>query len=139
MNRNLRAGARWMTIGFAAAAAAYGAYVGITWYRYGRPAAPEAGDRDPLLDRFMPVYDIVERHHIRVAAPAATTLDVARRIDLQASPIVRTIISAREVMLGAAPDTREHPRGLLAEVQSLGWVVLAEVPEQEVVVGAVTP
>ena len=28
---------------------------------------------DELLERFIPVYDIVERHHIRVAAPAAVT------------------------------------------------------------------
>lgn len=140
MNRSLRAGAKWMTAGFGAAAAAYGAYVGITWYRYGDPATADAGNADPVLDRFMPVYEIVERHQIHVAAPAAVTLNVAREMDLQASPFVRLIIRAREVILGATPDDRQRsrPRGLLAGMQSLGWGVLAEVPGREVVVGAVT-
>jgi len=138
VNRYLRRGARWLAVGSGVAAAAYGVYVGITWYRYGGTAPPNADEEDPLLDRFMPAYEIAERHHIRVAAAAAVTLDVAREVDLLASPVARTIIRAREVILGATPDERPRPRGLLAEVQSLGWGVLAEVPGREVVVGAVT-
>jgi hypothetical protein len=138
LNHRVRAGAKWVTAGLAVAAAAYGGYVGITWYRYGDPSAPDAEEKDPLLDRFMPTYEIVERHQIRVAAPAAVTLDAARHVDLQASPVVRTIIRTREFILGATPDNRQRPRGLLAEVQALGWGVLAEVPGREVVVGAVT-
>lgn len=80
----------------------------------------------------------MERHQIRVAVPAAVTLDAARHVDLQASPVVRTIIRTRECILGATPDNRQRPRGLLAEVQALGWGVLAEVPGREAVVGAVT-
>jgi hypothetical protein len=133
-----RAAAKWVVVGFGVAAAVYGTYVGITWHRYGNVSAPNAEDKDPLLDRFMPAYEIAERHQIRVAAPAAVTLDAARNIDLQASPVVRTIIRAREIVLGATPDDRQRPRGLLAETQALGWGVLAEVPEREVVVGAVT-
>jgi hypothetical protein len=86
----------------------------------------------------MPVYEVAERHHIRVEAPAAVALAAARGMDLQAAPVVRTIIRAREVILGATPDDRPRPRGLLNEVLSLGWGVLAEIPEREVVVGAVT-
>jgi hypothetical protein len=138
LNHHLRAGAKWVTAGLAAAAAAYGSYVAITWYRYGNPPAPEADEEDALLDRFMPTYEIVERHRIRVAAPAAVTLDAARHVDLQSSGVVRTIIRARELILGATPDDRQRPRGLLAETQALGWGVLAEVPGREVVVGAVT-
>jgi hypothetical protein len=138
MNRFVRAGAKWLAAGFGVAAAAYAAYVGITWLRYGNVAPPTPEEEDPLLDRFVPVYEIVERHQIRVAAPAVVTLDVARESDLQASPVVRTIIRAREVILGATPDDRRRPRGLLAETQSLGWGVLADVPGREVVMGAVT-
>jgi hypothetical protein len=86
----------------------------------------------------MPAYDVVERHHVRIAAPAAVTLAAAREMDLQGSRLVRTIIKAREVILGAAPDDRPRPHGLLAEMQALGWGVLADVPEREVIVGAVT-
>jgi hypothetical protein len=86
----------------------------------------------------MPSYEVAERHHIRVAAPAEVTLAVARQAALQASPVVRAIIRAREIVLGATPDDRPRPRGLLDETQSLGWGVLTDVPGREVVVGAVT-
>ena len=134
----LRGTARWFAAGVGVAAAAYGGYVGITWYRYGDAAPPRPEERDPLLDRFMPAYEVVERHHVRLAASAAVTLATAREIDLQGSRLVRTIIKAREVILGATPDTRTRPSGLLAEVQALGWGVLADVPDHEVVVGAIT-
>ena len=129
---------RWLAGGVGLAAAMYGTYVGVTWYRYGDAPPPNPEEQDPLLNRFMPSYEVAERHHVRVAAPAAVTLAVAREVDLQASPVVRTIIRARELILGATPDDRPNPRGLLNEVQSLGWGVLAEIPEREVVVGAVT-
>jgi hypothetical protein len=134
----VRAGGRWLAAGVGMAAAVYGAYVVTAAYRYGDPAPGRGDEGDPLLDRFIPDYEIVERHHIRVAAPAAITLDVARHADLQGSPVVRTIIRAREIILRARPDDRQRPRGLLAEVQALGWGLLAETPEHEVVVGAVT-
>src|SRR5687767_10493152 len=134
----LRAGARWLAAGVGVTAAAYGAYVGMTWYRYGAAAPPGPEEQDPLLDRFMPSYDVVERHHVRIAAPPAVTLAAAREVNLQGSPLVRAIIRAREVILGATPDNRPRPRGLLAEVQSLGWGVLEEVPDREIVVGAAT-
>jgi hypothetical protein len=127
-----------LAAGIGLAAAAYGAYVAVTWYRYGHAPPPPPDEQDPLLDTFMPAYEIVERHQVRIAAPAAMTLAAARDMDLQGSVLVRTIIKAREVILGATPDDRPHPRGLLAEVQSLGWGVLDDVPGREVVVGAVT-
>lgn len=121
------------------AAGYYATYAAVAWCRYGR-ATPSSSsdDADPLLDRFMPVYEVRERHQIRVAAPPATTFAAAREMDLLRLPAVRAIIRARELVLGAAPDTRSRPRGLLAEVQALGWGVLAEVPDREIVVGAVT-
>jgi hypothetical protein len=129
---------RWATRAIAVAAGLYAAYVVVAWRRYGRAIPPTQEEHDPLLDRFMPAYDIVERHHIRVEAPADVTLLAACEADLQASPIVAAIIRAREVMLGAVPDSRQRPRGLVAEVQSLGWGVLTEIPGREIVIGAVT-
>ena len=116
----------------------YGALAVSAWVRYGHPSAPPAGQRDDLLDRFIPAYDIVERHRIRVGAPAAITLQAAKEQDLRDSPIVRAIFKAREVALGASAGKRDLPRGLLAEVQALGWGVLADVPDREIVMGAVT-
>lgn len=138
MNQIRRDRTRWLSAGIGLAAGAYATYVATTWYRYGNPAAPADDQTDPLLDRFMPAYEVAERHHIRVAAPAELTLAVAGELDLQASAIVRAIIRAREVVLGARPAERREPSGILAEMKALGWGVLADVPGGEVVVGAVT-
>jgi hypothetical protein len=94
--------------------------------------------RDGLLDRFIPVYEIVERHHVGVAAPAAITLSAAREQDLLQIMLVRAIFRAREIVLRASPAGHPPPPGLLAAVQALGWGILAEIPDRELVVGAVT-
>jgi len=135
---HLRSAWKWAAGALGLAASAYGGYVGVTWLRYGRPARASADDADPLLDRFMPVYDIVERHHIHVAAPPQITLATAGEQDLMALPVARAIFRAREVVLRSEPDTTSHPRGLLALTKSIGWGVLAEVADREIVVGAVT-
>jgi hypothetical protein len=121
------------------AAGAYSTYAALAWLRFG-DAGPSADpdEHDPLLDRFMPRYDIVERHHIAVEAPADVVLDAAREADLHGSWIARTIFRAREILLGAEPDPGGPREGLLAETTAMGWRVLAGDPGREIVVGAVT-
>lgn len=119
-------------------AGAYAAYAGTTWLRYGRAMRPSGREEDLLLDGFMPAYDVADRHHVHVEAPPAVALEVARNLDLGETGVVRAIFRARELLLGAAPAQVTTPRGLLAEMQSLGWVILAEEPGRELVVGAVT-
>jgi hypothetical protein len=120
------------------AAGAYGLYAAVTWSRYGRIPQADDLERDELLDRFMPAYEVVERHHTHVPAPAAITLAAAREQDLLQLPLVRPIFKAREIVLRAKPDTRPQPRGLVAATLALGWGILAVVPDRELVVGAVT-
>jgi len=97
---------------------------------------PEPGDE--LLDRFMPAYDVVERHGARVPAAADVALAAAQALDLQASPLIRALFRARELLLRSKPAVRVRPPGLVAELLSLGWGVLAERPGREIVLGAVT-
>lgn len=128
---------RGLGVGAGVVVGAYAAYAAVAWYRYGH--VPESNrDQDELLDRFIPEYEVVERHSIPVAAPAAVTLEAAKEQDLFQSALVRAIFVARERVLGAAPGDRRQPLGLLATVQSLGWGVLADVPGREIVMGAVT-
>jgi hypothetical protein len=134
----LRSVPRWLSIAAGTTAAAYAAYVGVAWFRYGHPSRSTPENADPLLDGFMRSYDIAERHHVRLRASAETTFEAACRVDLQQSPIVRAIFRTREIILGSMPDPARRPRGLLAATKSLGWGVLAEVPGREVVMGAVT-
>jgi hypothetical protein len=117
----------------------YLAYVAATWYRYGRLAKQghRVGEDSPL-ERFMPTYEVAEHHEIDVAAPAALTMAAAREMDLYRSPLVHAIFAIRTLpsrLRGAPPRA---PASLLAETLSLGWRVLAEVPNREIVVGAVT-
>jgi hypothetical protein len=131
--------ARWSAAGLGLAAGAYATYVAVAWLRYGHvPGHPRTGTRDALLDHFIPAYEAGGRHHVHVAAPAAITLAAAREMDLLASPVARALIRGRELILGATDDRKPRPHGLLAEVQALGWGVLAEIADREIVVGAVT-
>ena len=119
-------------------AAAYAAYVGAAWLRYGRPRKSAPADADELLDRFMPRFDIAEQHHIVVAAPAATTFDASMDMNLEDSAIVRAIFKGREIILGADRGPERQERSLVAVTKALGWGVLAERPGRELVMGAVT-
>lgn len=119
------------------AALSYAAYVGRAWCRYGEENAPDNSELDSLLERFMPDYEVAERHHIHVNAPAEVTLAAACEQDVMQSPIARAIFRVREAVLGASHAPREA-RGMLKEVLALGWVKLAEIPGREIVVGAVT-
>jgi hypothetical protein len=138
--RYRRTAARSAVMVVGGAAAAYATCVAAAWLRYGRARPPTAAEADPLLDRFMPQYDVVDRHHVAVAAPAAVVLAAAGDMDLRRSPLVQAIFRAREIVLGATPERRRRGRGpgLLAEMQSIGWQVLAEIPGREVIAGAVT-
>ena len=129
---------KWIVGGFGVAAAGYGLLAASAYARYGRPRRAPPGESDTLLDELMPVYDIVERHHIRVDAAAEQTLAAATGMDLSASPISRAIFKAREVTLGGHGEHAGRPVGLLALMKSLGWGVLAEEPGREIVMGAVT-
>jgi hypothetical protein len=121
------------------AAVSYGACVAWSWARYGRANRGTAEDTDPLLDRFIPEYDVAERHHVRVKAPAAVTLASAAQVSLAQSAIVRAIFRTRELVMGSQTTrSTAAPQGLLAQVKSLGWGVLAETPGREIVMGAVT-
>jgi hypothetical protein len=129
--------AGWILGGGAAAAALLAlGYIATTWYRYGRVADTER--RDPLLGRFIPTYEIWERHETRVAAPAATIYRAACEMDLQRCRLVRAIFRGRELLLGSERGREEASRGLLAQALARGWGVLAEEPGREIVLGAVT-
>lgn len=138
ITQRIPARVKWIGGGIGLAATAYLARAGWTWLRFGMipPAAP--ADAEPLLDAFMPDYDLVERHHLRVGAPAEVALAAALDADVQQTLLARTIFAARALALGGERDDTEHPRGLLPLMQSIGWEVLAQVPGREVVFGAVT-
>lgn len=137
-----RATLRWMAISTGITLATYGAYVGFTWLRYGHAKPSSRDEVDAILDQFMPTYDIAIQDDTPVEAPAAIIQQVASRTDIQRLAVARALFNARARVLGggqAETETEsEHPRTLLAWMRSIGWIVLAEIPDREVVVGAIT-
>src|SRR5687767_4573490 len=109
-----------------------------SWLAFGHPRRASGDAADPLLDRFMPAYDVVDRHARHVAPPPGATLAGARVIELDDSRIVRGIFRMREILMRSARDPRPRPAGLVAAMQAIGWGVLAEVADREIVMGAVT-
>lgn len=134
----LRAGVRTVVVAMGIGIVGYGTYALVAWWRYGQPAPGTREDVDALLDRFMPAYEVVERHRIEVDAPADVTLEAAKRMDLFGAWPVRTIFRARELVMGGHAAPRLAPANLLGEMESIGWGILTERPDREVVVGAVT-
>lgn len=120
-----------------AAAASYAMFARSAWLRYGHPPEPAGDEVDAVLDAFMPKYDVTERHHVCVDAPADVTFGALMDLDLDESVVVRAIFRLREMLLGAQP-AKDLPRGLIAVTKKLGWVVLAETPGHEIVMGTVT-
>jgi hypothetical protein len=113
----------------------WGAYALVAWLGYGRLGIDRRPDR--LLDRFIPEYEVAERHETRVAAPGDVTYQAACDFDLRESPLIRTIFRARELLLGA-PAAPNAPSRLLELTLQAGWRTLAEDPGRELVVGTIT-
>ena len=111
-------------------------WAAVTWLRYGH-VHRESGS-DTLLDRYMPVYEVAESHEIRVAAPASITYAAAQHMNLQESPLIRTIFDTRARLLHANSGDTLPSGGIVAQTLALGWGVLAEAPGREIVMGAVT-
>lgn len=134
MNRRMSRLARGAMLGVGAAAG-YASLVAWNRWRYGSPTSAPS---DPVLDRFIPSPEVAEHHEIAVAAPAAVVLAAAKQMRALDIPLVSTIFKLRELALGGEPDRRQHPQGLLDQMLSIGWVILAEIEGREIVLGAVT-
>jgi hypothetical protein len=131
---------RWLTFGALVTAGSWAVYAGIAWACYGHPKRlpGDAEAADPLLDSFMPDYEVVEHHSTRVAAPAGTTFAAASSLDLTKSLAVRALFRGRELLLGSHPQKTVLPATLFDWAQALGWVLLAQAPGREAVFGAAT-
>ena len=127
----------WVAAGIGLGLVGYGGYVATTWSRYGRRASGTSVT-DELMDRFMPECEVSDHHARRVHAPAALTFAAACDSELGESPIVEAIFKARELIFGRPVHEVTATGGLVEEIKAMGWGVLAEIPDREIVFGAVT-
>lgn len=138
MNTRLATLTRNVAIGFGIASAGYAAMVAWNRARYGKVSPSRQSCGSSLLDRFIPDPEVIEHYQIAIDAPADVVLSTAKQMRMLDLPSIRAIIKLRELAMGGEPDTRPHPEGLLEQMQSIGWVVLAERAGREVVFGAAT-
>lgn len=101
-----------------------------------------------FVERFLPRYDVVVVHADVFRAPPAQCYAGVMDLDLLQSPFVRAALSVRAVPQrvlgswrargnGTGPDT-PPPTFRLRDMVALGWVVLAETPGVEMVLGQVS-
>ncbi|QQS33619.1 MAG: hypothetical protein IPM50_03275 [Acidobacteriota bacterium] len=88
------------------------------------------------LDRFIPQFDVRERFERELHAPADVVMRTAKEFDLQSIGLIRLIIKVRKFILRGSPDPPRRPVGLFEESLEMGWGLLDEVPDREIVCGA---
>ena len=90
---------------------------------------------DTPLDRFLPRFDVRERHAIDVRAPAPVVFAAGEAFDLQSVALIRGIVRLRQLLLGSARVDRV-PQPFLEEALTMGWGVLMREPGHLFVAGA---
>ena len=93
-----------------------------------------------LIDELMPRYDVVERHAIDVSASPTAAYEALLRADFGRSGVVRVLEAIRTFPAAIAARRRGsavRPRRALtlSAMESSGFVRLADVPGQEIVLG----
>ena len=132
----VRTSGKVIAAGIGLSAAGYAALAAMTYSRYGRKRAAHADSG--LIGRFIPAPEVEERHAVRVAAQQADVFKAACTVEVEDCTLIRGIFRTRELVLGGTPDEPLAARGLVAQAQAIGWGVLAEIPGEEIVFGAVT-
>jgi hypothetical protein len=91
-----------------------------------------------LIDSFAPKPDAVETHSVLINAPRHIVYQTLRTADLGGSPIVKLLLALRSVPAFVANPCRSMPSNQEITLQTLidsGFGVLAEKPEEEIVLG----
>ena len=92
-----------------------------------------------LIDRFLPAGEVSSRHEVEVRALAERAWAAARSLDLAGSPVVRALFALRSLP-GIFSRKSAARRGLGLDIEGLlktGFVILAEAPGEEIVLGLV--
>jgi hypothetical protein len=89
-----------------------------------------------VLDPFIPVPDVRERHALAVHAPADFVADVARHFDMASLPLVRSAFWLRGRLMRARGLAARRPMDV-ASLLRMGWGLLAEEPGRFFAAGAV--
>src|ERR1700737_4420892 len=90
-----------------------------------------------LIDDFLPRYDVVERHEVAVAAPPRRVYTCTRALDAGRLPFTAALLAARGIPHLLTGSVRPSRRITIDTLTAAGFVVLADVSPQELVLGVV--
>ena len=80
-----------------------------------------------LIDDFMPIFDVSERHHTLVLAPSERAYQAARSVDLARSRVVRALFTVRGIPALVRRSRRSTPQSMtLDDLMDGGFLWLGE-------------
>jgi hypothetical protein len=91
-----------------------------------------------MIDDWMPQYDFVERHHAIVRVPSPVVFEAISDVDLSAHPLIRLLLALRALPARLVRQSSKVPHGpglTLRDAAAYGFVLLAEEPDREIVLG----
>ena len=84
------------------------------------------------INEFLPNHDFSARYEIRINAPASAVYQCLRRSDFSELWLVRVLMTIRT---GKRLPANRVPGDLRQRLQGTGFVILSEVPNEEIVIG----
>jgi hypothetical protein len=86
----------------------------------------------PRIEEFLPDYDVSAKYEIRIKAPAPWVYQCLLRSDFREAWLVRLLMTIRS---GKRLKRNRLPTDLRQRLQGTGFVILEEVPDEELVIG----
>ena len=105
---------RWTAGGLGLLAVGYATVAGTTWYRYGRVPSVSPDECDPLLDQFMPEYEVAESESI-FAFPLGGEVEAEEQIPVLDSAAQLGPIEG-SVAIFLLPDEASENRPLILHI-----------------------
>ena len=96
-----------------------------------------------LIDKYLSTYDVGNRHETMVAAEPVQAYRALRSLDLDRSLVIRTLFALRNLPAkfsrrGKTVVKKPPGQPFVDFALSIGWQILEEIPDREIVCGAVT-
>jgi hypothetical protein len=96
------------------------------------PVVTTAAPDRPRIDAFLPTYDVSASYEVRIRAPRSVVYQCLLRSDFNDLCLVRLLMTIRT---GKRPPRNRVPGALLQRLRGTGFVILDDMPGEELVIG----
>lgn len=92
-----------------------------------------------VIDDIMPLYDVSKRYSMTIAASADKVYSALKKANLNDSPFIRLLFLLRGLpaIYKSPRVSAESNRLTISDIANSGFMLLAEKPEEEIVIGIV--